>query len=143
MFSGFWNEIVGPRRGCHGCIGWPNRIAGTQLNVYLHADYYYLVNWLVDHFCFLFSQSQAATSGKYLDSCLNMLVSNFLPPPWVIKKHSDTRVINKKRKVLSRVHAALLKISVLVPLAPSRLLPILAHKMPKIHKKDQVSLSFW
>uniref|UniRef100_A0A1J3GKL8 RNA polymerase I-specific transcription initiation factor RRN3 n=1 Tax=Noccaea caerulescens TaxID=107243 RepID=A0A1J3GKL8_NOCCA len=81
--------------------------------------------------------SLAATSGKYLDSCLNMLVSNFLPPPLVIKRHSDTRVINKKREVLSRVHAALLKISVLVPLAPSRLLPMLAHKMPKIHKKDQ------
>ncbi|KAL1187642.1 hypothetical protein V5N11_005036 [Cardamine amara subsp. amara] len=86
--------------------------------------------------------SLAATSGKYLDSCLHMLVSNFLPPPWVIKKLSHPRVSNKKREVLSRVHAALLKISYLVPLTPSRLVPLLSLKLPKIHKKDHLILIY-
>lgn len=86
--------------------------------------------------CFVFFSSQAVTSGKYLDSCLNMLISNFLPPS------SHPRVLNKKIEVLSRVHAALLKISILVPLTPSRLVPMLSQKMPKLHKKDHVSLFF-
>ncbi|CAN8287514.1 unnamed protein product [Cochlearia groenlandica] len=82
--------------------------------------------------------SLAATSGKYLDFCLNMLVKNFLPPSSIMKRLSHPRVIDKKIEVLSRVHAALLKISSLVPLSPSRLVPILALKMPKIHRKDHV-----
>ncbi|KAF8100974.1 hypothetical protein N665_0212s0018 [Sinapis alba] len=82
--------------------------------------------------------SLAATSGKYLDSCLNMLIRHFVPPPWVIDRLSQGRVIDQKREVLSRVHEALLKISVLVPLAPSRLLPMLAQQLPKTNKKDKV-----
>ncbi|CAA0374648.1 unnamed protein product [Arabidopsis thaliana] len=80
--------------------------------------------------------SLAVTSGKYLDSCLNMLVSNFVPPPWVVNNLSHSRILNKKIDVLSRVHAALLKISILVPLTPSRLVPMLFQQMPKMHKKD-------
>uniref|UniRef100_M4E2I8 RNA polymerase I-specific transcription initiation factor RRN3 n=1 Tax=Brassica campestris TaxID=3711 RepID=M4E2I8_BRACM len=82
--------------------------------------------------------SLAATSGKYLDNCLNMLIRHFVPPPWVIDRLWQGRVIEQKQHVLSRVHGALLKISLLVPLAPSRLLPMLAHQLPKINKKDQV-----
>lgn len=66
-----------------------------------------------------------------------MLVSNFIPPPF-----SQPRVLAKKQEVLPRVHAALQKISYLVPLAPSKLVPILAQRMPKIHIKDHVSLLF-
>ncbi|KAF3513272.1 hypothetical protein F2Q69_00001650 [Brassica cretica] len=82
--------------------------------------------------------SLAATSGKYLDNCLNMLIRHFVPPPWVIDRLWQNRVIVQKQNVLSRVHEALLKISLLVPLAPSRLLPMLAQQLPKINKKDQV-----
>ncbi|XP_023645474.1 RNA polymerase I-specific transcription initiation factor rrn3 isoform X2 [Capsella rubella] len=76
--------------------------------------------------------SLAATSGKYLDLCLNMLISNFIPPPSVTPR--------KNQEVLPRVHAALHKISYLIPLAPSKLVPILAQRMPKIHIKGQDSL---
>ncbi|XP_010499599.1 PREDICTED: RNA polymerase I-specific transcription initiation factor rrn3-like isoform X2 [Camelina sativa] len=76
--------------------------------------------------------SLAVTSGKYLDLCLNMLVSNFFPPPSVTDE--------KKQEVRLRVHEALHKISYLIPLAPSKLAPILAQRMPKIHIKDQDSL---
>ncbi|XP_010478481.1 PREDICTED: RNA polymerase I-specific transcription initiation factor rrn3-like [Camelina sativa] len=72
--------------------------------------------------------SLAVTSGKYLDLCLNMLVSNFIPPPSVTDE--------KKEEVHLRVHEALHKISYLIPLAPSKLAPILAQRMPKIHIKD-------
>ncbi|KAJ4907081.1 RNA polymerase I specific transcription initiation factor RRN3 protein [Raphanus sativus] len=81
--------------------------------------------------------SLAATSGKYLDSCLHMLVRHFVPPPWVINRLSQSRVSTQKGEVLSRVHEALLKISLLVPLAPSRLFPMLSQQMPKMNKKDQ------
>ncbi|ESQ33802.1 hypothetical protein EUTSA_v10007103mg [Eutrema salsugineum] len=84
--------------------------------------------------------SLAATSGKYLDHCLNCLISNFIPPPTVMLKLSQgsKRVVNKKEEVLSRVHAALHKISYLVPLAPSKLVPIRAQRMPKLHAKDDL-----
>ncbi|CAH2034549.1 unnamed protein product, partial [Thlaspi arvense] len=82
--------------------------------------------------------SLAATSGKYLDHCLNMLISNFIPPPFVVQKLSQPRILDKKQEVLSRVHAALQKISYLVPLAPSKLVPILAHKMPKLNVKNHL-----
>ncbi|CAH2059371.1 unnamed protein product [Thlaspi arvense] len=88
--------------------------------------------------------SLAVSSGKYLDSCLNMLISNFLPPSWVISKLAvaNPRVVNKKTEVLSRVHEAFLKISLLFPLAPSRLFPMLAQRMPKINKKDHVIVMY-
>ncbi|CAF1867213.1 unnamed protein product [Brassica napus] len=86
--------------------------------------------------------SLAATSGKYLDSCLNMLIGHFVPPRWVIDRLSQRRVIDQKTDVLSQVHGAILKISLLVPLAPSRLLPMLAQQMPKINKKDNVVVMY-
>ncbi|WZZ55226.1 hypothetical protein YC2023_055333 [Brassica napus] len=86
--------------------------------------------------------SLAATSGKYLDSCLNMLIGHFVPPRWVIDRLSQRRVIDQKTDVLSWVHGAILKISLLVPLAPSRLLPMLAQQMPKINKKDNVVVMY-
>ncbi|KFK44868.1 hypothetical protein AALP_AA1G312900 [Arabis alpina] len=85
--------------------------------------------------------SLAATSGKYLDSCLNMLISNFIPPPFVMRLR-QSRLDDKKREVLSRVHAALERISYLVPLAPSRLAPILIHKIPKIHAKEFFMMTY-
>ncbi|XP_048629205.1 RNA polymerase I-specific transcription initiation factor rrn3-like [Brassica napus] len=78
--------------------------------------------------------SLAVTTGKYLDPCLNMLVRHFLPPDWVIRRLSQHRVVKQKMEVLSRVHEALLKICILFPRAPSRILDML----PKINKKGQV-----
>ncbi|CAN7009653.1 unnamed protein product [Brassica oleracea var. botrytis] len=78
--------------------------------------------------------SLAVTTGKYLDPCLNMLVRHFLPPDWVVKRLSQHRVMKQKMEVLSRVHEALLKICILFPRAPSRILDML----PKINKKGQV-----
>ena len=69
-----------------------------------------------------------------------MLIGHFIPPRWVIDRLSQRRVIDQKTDVLSQVHGAMLKITLLVPLAPSRLLPMLAQQMPKINKKDNVSL---
>ncbi|XP_033148772.1 RNA polymerase I-specific transcription initiation factor RRN3 isoform X2 [Brassica rapa] len=78
--------------------------------------------------------SLAVTTGKYLDPCLNMLVRHFLPPDWVIRRLSQHRVVKQKMEVLSHVHEALLKICILFPRAPSRILDML----PKINKKGQV-----
>ncbi|CAL9236150.1 unnamed protein product [Arabidopsis halleri] len=78
--------------------------------------------------------SLATTSGKYLISCLNMLVSNLRSQPRLLN--------NKMLEVLSRVHAALHKISYLVPLAPSILLPILAQGMPSVDDKDHVVVPY-
>ncbi|CAA7014254.1 unnamed protein product [Microthlaspi erraticum] len=86
--------------------------------------------------------SLAATSGKFLDHCLNMLISNFLQPSFVMHKLSQPRALAKKQEVLPRVHAALQQISYLVPLAPSKLAPILAQKMPKIHVKDHLVVTY-
>ncbi|KAG7593446.1 RNA polymerase I specific transcription initiation factor RRN3 [Arabidopsis thaliana x Arabidopsis arenosa] len=79
--------------------------------------------------------SLAATSGKYLDPCLKMLIRNFIQPTF---KHevSQTQLVKKKQEVLPRVHVALHKISYLIPLAPSKLVPILVQNMPNIDKKD-------
>ncbi|XP_010540653.1 PREDICTED: RNA polymerase I-specific transcription initiation factor RRN3 [Tarenaya hassleriana] len=82
--------------------------------------------------------SLAATNGKYIDPCLNMLVNNFRPPQYLLNKLSNTRVLNQKQEVLSRVHAALEAIYDLVPLVPSRLIPILAQRMPTVHNKDHL-----
>ncbi|EFH69894.1 predicted protein [Arabidopsis lyrata subsp. lyrata] len=78
--------------------------------------------------------SLAVISGKYLDPCLNMLISNFIQPNF---KHevSQTQLVKKKQEVLPRVHVALHKISYLIPLAPSKLVPILAQNMPSIYEK--------
>ncbi|EOA26790.1 hypothetical protein CARUB_v10022885mg [Capsella rubella] len=75
--------------------------------------------------------SLATTSGKYLIYCLDMLVSN-------LRSHPHKLNSSKMLEVLSRVHAALDKISCLVPIAPSKLLPILALRMPSLYEKDHV-----
>lgn len=67
-----------------------------------------------------------------------MLISNFIQPTF---KHevSQPQLVKKKQEVLPRVHVALHKISYLIPLAPSKLVPILAQNMPSIYEKGPVS----
>ncbi|RZC62890.1 hypothetical protein C5167_024630 [Papaver somniferum] len=78
----------------------------------------------------------ATSSGEFLDSCLNMLVTNFTPP---FKIDLDTpRGVVKKEQVLDRVHSALINITELVPLVPMRLVPILLYQMPHTNADEQM-----
>ncbi|XP_038896673.1 RNA polymerase I-specific transcription initiation factor RRN3-like [Benincasa hispida] len=83
--------------------------------------------------------SLAVSSGNYVDSCLDMLVNNFMPPysykDFLKKPHGLTR----KDEVLSRVHTALKDISDLVPLAPLRLEQIVVHKMQRVFFKESLT----
>ncbi|XP_021772671.1 RNA polymerase I-specific transcription initiation factor rrn3-like [Chenopodium quinoa] len=81
--------------------------------------------------------SLAASSGKYVDSCLDMLVCNFTPPKRFVEALKWPYGVAKKDHVLVRVHSALEYISGLVPLAPSRLLPIVLQRMPKVFNNLQ------
>ncbi|KAI3935519.1 hypothetical protein MKW92_039040 [Papaver armeniacum] len=78
-----------------------------------------------------------ATSG-YLYSCLDMLVTNFMPHKSFLNELNIPRVIVKKEQVLDRVHSALINITNLMPLAPLRLFPILEQWMPHISVKQEV-----
>uniref|UniRef100_A0A2P2LI22 Uncharacterized protein MANES_11G091200 n=3 Tax=Rhizophora mucronata TaxID=61149 RepID=A0A2P2LI22_RHIMU len=79
--------------------------------------------------------SLAASNGKYVDSCLDMLISNFMPPVYLIDTLKQPRGQAKKEQVLSRVHAALKDITDLVPMATSRLSSIVVQRMPMTFKK--------
>ncbi|KAL5820962.1 hypothetical protein ACOSQ3_022844 [Xanthoceras sorbifolium] len=81
--------------------------------------------------------SLAASNGKYIDSCLSMLVSNFTPPNHILDKLTLPYGLERKHQVLSRVHAGLKNIADLVPLAPLRLLPIVVQRMPTVHNKHE------
>ncbi|KNA19733.1 hypothetical protein SOVF_058790 [Spinacia oleracea] len=81
--------------------------------------------------------SLASSSGKYVDSCLDMLVCNFTPPKRFVEALKWPHGVAKKDHVLSRVHSALEFIAGLVPLAPSRLLPIVLQRMPKVFNNVQ------
>lgn len=94
--------------------------------------------WEDNSCCFLFSFLQAASSGKYVDACLEMLVSNFMPPPRFIPILGQPRIIAKKGQVLSRVHSALQDIAYLVPLSPMRLLSLVIDRRP-FHRKKLAS----
>ena len=82
---------------------------------------------------------QAASSGNYLDCCLDMLVSNFMPPWSFIDLLKQPRGVARKDQVLSRVHSTLKDIADLVPLSPSRLVPIVIQRMPNVFTKEPVS----
>lgn len=82
---------------------------------------------------------QAASNGKYVDSCLDMIVRNFVPPFYLLEMLKQPRGISIKYEVLSRVHAALKDIADLVPIAPRRLSPIVVQRMPNVFSKEHVS----
>lgn len=86
---------------------------------------------------------QAASSGNYLDCCLDMLVSNFMPPYSFLDLLKQPRGVARKNQVLSCVHSTLKNIADLVPLAPSRLVPIVIQRMPNVFTKEPVSLVFY
>ncbi|KAJ9546709.1 hypothetical protein OSB04_019252 [Centaurea solstitialis] len=78
----------------------------------------------------------AASSGKYVDLCLDMLVCNFIPPGNFLEILKQPRGLAKKDQVLSRVHSALKGIADLVPLAPSRLEQMVRDRVPGAFCKD-------
>lgn len=86
-----------------------------------------------------FIELQAAASGKYIDSCLDMLVRNFMPPYNFLELLKQPRGLAKKDHVLDRVHSALEDIADLIPLAPLRLKRIVCDKMPHSSNKEPVS----
>ena len=92
---------------------------------------------LLSHFFML----QAASSGKYVDACLYMLVSNFSPPFRFIESLKLPYGKAKKEQVLDRVHFALECITDLIPLAPSRLLPIVMHRIHAIYQRTPEPVS--
>ncbi|GAB2292217.1 hypothetical protein Dimus_026466 [Dionaea muscipula] len=86
-----------------------------------------------------FIVSLAGSSGRYVDLCLEMLVSNFIPNEnYPLERLCDSRGVAKKKQVLGRVHGALKDIADLVPLAPSRLFRIIIDRMPNMFTKESV-----
>ena len=82
---------------------------------------------------------QAASSGNYLDGCLDMLVSNFMPPYSFLDLLKQSRGLARKDQVLSRVHSTSEDISDLVPLVPSRLVPKVIQRMPNVFTEEPES----
>ncbi|GJW08306.1 RNA polymerase I-specific transcription initiation factor RRN3-like protein isoform X1 [Tanacetum coccineum] len=80
--------------------------------------------------------SLAASSGKFVDLCLDMLVSNFIPPYNFLEILKQPRGLAKKDQVLVRVHSGLKGIADLVPLAPSRLEQIVRERVPNVFAKE-------
>ncbi|KAL0547829.1 hypothetical protein IC582_012258 [Cucumis melo] len=83
--------------------------------------------------------SLAVSNGKYVNSCLDMLVNNFMPPNSYMDFLKKPHGLTKKDEVLSRVHTALKDISDLVPLAPLRLEQIVVHKMQRVFFKESLT----
>ncbi|PON80116.1 RNA polymerase I specific transcription initiation factor [Parasponia andersonii] len=81
----------------------------------------------------------AASNGKVVESCLEMLVNNFTPPYSFTNMLNQPRGIARKDQVLSRVHSALEDIADLVPLVPMKLLPIVIKRKPHYNSQEQVS----
>ncbi|KAK3034197.1 hypothetical protein RJ639_034337 [Escallonia herrerae] len=80
----------------------------------------------------------AASSGKYVDSCLDMLVRNFMPPGYFLTDAKQRTLARKKGQVLDRVHSALKDIAELVPLAPLRLEQIIKDRVPIFNKEPLI-----
>lgn len=86
--------------------------------------------------------SLAASSGKYVDSCLDMLIRNFVPPYSFLALLKQPRGLSRKDQVLSRVHSALESIGHLVPLAPMRLLSLVVQRMPRQYDNEAVIMTY-
>ncbi|XP_030535855.1 RNA polymerase I-specific transcription initiation factor rrn3 isoform X2 [Rhodamnia argentea] len=86
--------------------------------------------------------SLAASSGKFVDSCLDMLIRNFVPPYSYLALLKQPRGLSRKDQVLSRVHSALESISHLVPLAPMRLLSLVIQRMPRQNDNETVMMTY-
>ncbi|KAI5425972.1 RNA polymerase I-specific transcription initiation factor rrn3 [Lathyrus oleraceus] len=102
------------------------RMSLWNLATYKNYDAADIMDALMD-----FIVSLAASKGMYIDWCLERLVRHFTAPKHVIDFLKNENGVDRKNKVLSRVHAALKQIYDLVPLAPMRLTPIVVQNIPK------------
>ncbi|GAU41595.1 hypothetical protein TSUD_196640 [Trifolium subterraneum] len=75
--------------------------------------------------------SLAVSKGNLIDWCLDVLVKHFSPPRHIFDSLENVNGVDRKDKVLSRVHGALKQIADLVPLAPLRLSPIVVENIPR------------
>ncbi|KAL3525146.1 hypothetical protein ACH5RR_013518 [Cinchona calisaya] len=80
--------------------------------------------------------SLAASSAQYVDLCLDMLVSNFVPPYSFLELLKQPRGLTRKDQVLDRVHLTLKDIADLVPLSPLRLEKVIRERIPNIYTKE-------
>ncbi|KAA8534691.1 hypothetical protein F0562_032208 [Nyssa sinensis] len=80
--------------------------------------------------------SLAASSGKYVDSRLLILVNNFMPPRSFLELLKQPHGVPRKDQVLYHVHSALKGIADLVHLAPLKLQDIITQRMPHIFKEE-------
>jgi RNA polymerase I-specific transcription initiation factor RRN3 len=79
--------------------------------------------------------SLAVSKGVLIDWCLEILVKHFLPPRHILAYLQNVNGVDKKNKVLSRVHGALKQIADLVPLAPLRLSPLVVENLPNHYNR--------
>lgn len=86
--------------------------------------------------------SLAGSSGQYVDFCLNVLVSNFMPPPSFIEVLKKPHGLRRKDQVLDHVHSTLKNIAELVPLSPLRLEKIISDRMPNIYTKEPLIVMY-
>ncbi|CAN4083616.1 unnamed protein product [Withania somnifera] len=77
--------------------------------------------------------SSATSSGQYIDLCLEMLVSNFMPPDSFISLLNQPRGILRKGEVIDHVH------STLIFIAQFR---IITERMPHIFTKEPLILTY-
>ncbi|KAK9153288.1 hypothetical protein Sjap_000768 [Stephania japonica] len=77
----------------------------------------------------------AASCGDLVDSCLQMLVGNFIPPVSLLHSLSQPWCIERKQQVLERVHSALINIADLIPVSPLMLEHIIPLRMPHLSKE--------
>ncbi|KAL3345786.1 hypothetical protein AABB24_024636 [Solanum stoloniferum] len=89
-----------------------------------------------------FNISLATSSGQYVDLCLEMLVSNFMPPDSFISLLNQPHGILRKGQVIDRVHSTLTYIAKLVPLSPLRLERMITERMPHIFTKEPLILIY-
>lgn len=140
LFLDIWDELVELWTGCNGCVGGIDHYFGMYVSISSLKTPARLngSNWEIFFFIVII---QAASNGKFLDACLDMLVCNFLPAPTILPLLSWPQGLARKEQVLDLVHSALQSIADLVPLAPLRLLPIVLHRMPRVHAKEAVSIN--
>lgn len=80
--------------------------------------------------------SLAAASGKHIDSCLSMLVGNFVPPDSFLRLLKLPRGDERKGQVVDHIHTALQKITELVPVSPMKISDIIVKRMPPFFFKE-------
>ncbi|KAK9132548.1 hypothetical protein Scep_012076 [Stephania cephalantha] len=84
----------------------------------------------------------AASGGDLVESCLQMLVSNFIPPKALLHNLSQPWCIKKKQQVLERVHSALINIAYLVPVSPLMLEHIIPRRMPHLCSEEVLIITY-